>query len=147
MGAPYYPSPRKSQIILICLEEREREKKIFPEYSKTMGRTRTCDPQIRGTVPCPLGHKTSRSYRQSMIVPVFESWCFTLVSNSCVVRMYNVHIYRGDKKKSNQNTFLVAEGVIIIVQQCCATRWKPLEVRFQMTTEPLLCDQYFLRYL
>ena len=53
---------------------------------------------------------------------------------------------KGGVKKTNLNTFLVAVGLIIIVQQCNTTRWKRLDVRFQMIIEPFLCDSYFLRY-
>ena len=54
-------------------------------------------------------------------------------------------IVKGEPKKK-QNTFLVAEGLIIIVQQCYTTRWKRLDVSFKMTILPFLCDEYFLRY-
>ena len=54
--------------------------------------------------------------------------------------------YKGWTKKNNQNTFSVAEGLIIIVQQCYTTRWNRLDVRLKMITEPFLCDEYFLRY-
>ena len=40
-------------------------------------------------------------------------------------------------------TFLIAEGVIIIVQQCYTPRWKRLGASFQVITESFLCDQYF----
>ena len=50
-------------------------------------------------------------------------------------------------KKTSTVTFLVAEGVIIIAQQCYTPRWKALNARFQVITEPFLCDKYFLRYL
>ena len=43
-------------------------------------------------------------------------------------------------------TFLIAEGVKIIVQQCYTPRWKALDVSFQVITESFLCERYFLRY-
>ena len=53
---------------------------------------------------------------------------------------------KGWTKKNNPNTFLVAVGLMIIVQQYNTTRWKRLDVSFQMIIEPFLCDEYFLRY-
>ena len=53
---------------------------------------------------------------------------------------------KGEPKKNNPNTFLVAVGLIMIVQQCYTTRWKRLDVSFQMIIETFLCDEYFLRY-
>ena len=43
-------------------------------------------------------------------------------------------------------TFLIAEGVIIIVQQCYTPCWKALDTSFQVKTETFLCNQYFKRY-
>ena len=57
--------------------------------------------------------------------------------------MYKIY---GEPKKNNPNTFLVAVGLIMIVQQCYTTRWKRLDVSFQMIIETFLCDEYFLRY-
>ena len=42
--------------------------------------------------------------------------------------------------------FLLAEGLIIIAQQCYTTRWTALDANFQVITEPFLCEKYFLRY-
>ena len=53
---------------------------------------------------------------------------------------------KGVKKKTSTVTFLVAEGVIIIAQQCYTPRWKRLGASFQVITESFLCDQYFKIY-
>ena len=53
---------------------------------------------------------------------------------------------KGEPKKNNPNTFLVAVGLIMIVQQCYTTCWKRLDVSFKMIIEPFMCDGYFLRY-
>ena len=71
---------------------------------------------------------------------VSHSYSFSLIQGNFGQR----HI-KGVKKNSPV-TFLVAEGVIIIAQQCYTPRWKRLGTSFQVITEPFLCDQYFPRY-
>ena len=63
----------------------------------------------------------------------------------CLLNYVSILHKRWTKKKQPKY-ILVAVGLIIIVQQCNTTRWKRLDVRFQMIIEPFLCDEYFLRY-
>ena len=43
-------------------------------------------------------------------------------------------------------TFLITEDVKIIAQQCYTPCSKALDVSFQVITQTLLCERYFLRY-
>ena len=66
-----------------------------------------------------------------------------ILINCLVFASFDIRVL---KKTLPVVTFLIAEGVKIIVQQCYTPRWKALDVSFQVITESFLCERYFLRY-
>ena len=66
-----------------------------------------------------------------------------ILMNCLVFASFDIRVL---KKTLPVVTFLIAEGVKIIVQQCYTPRWKALDVSFQVITESFLCKRYFLRY-
>ena len=66
-----------------------------------------------------------------------------ILINCLVFASFNIRVL---KKTLRVVTFLIAEGVKIIAQQCYTPRWKALDVSFQVITESFLCERYFLRY-
>ena len=66
-----------------------------------------------------------------------------ILMNCLVFASFDIRVL---KKTLPVVTFLIAEGVKIIVQQCYTPRWKALDVSFQVITESFLCERYFLRY-
>ena len=74
-------------------------------------------------------------------------YCYTYVPcHTHELPGFRLFRYKGVKKTLPVVTFLIAEGVKIIVQQCYTPRWKALDVSFQVITESFLCERYFLRY-
>ena len=66
-----------------------------------------------------------------------------ILMNCLIFASFDIRVL---KKTLPVVTFLIAEGVKIIVQQCYTPRWKALDVSFQVITESFLCERYFLRY-